>query len=136
MVTEANRAAPTEVRPAILVVDDMDDAREMLARLIRLAGYRVITASGGDAALLAVDAETPALMVLDQTMPGMDGLEVLRRLRDNPRHRALPVVLFTAVSDQRTVAAARNLGAADYLIKGSVAAADLIACIAKHRRVA
>ena len=129
--TPAAAAAPT-----VLVVDDVDDARDIMARLLRRVGYRPVTAADGAAALAAVDAERPDLVLLDMSMPEMDGLEVLRRLRADPRHRDLPVVVFSAVSDGRSVAEARRLGAADYSIKGAVGAADLFACIARHRRAA
>lgn len=122
--------------PTVLVVDDADDARDLTARLFRRAGYRCVTADGGVAALAAVDADAPDLVLLDLSMPDMDGLEVLRRLRADPRHRALPVIMFTAMGDLRTVAEARRLGAADYLVKGAVGVADLIACVDAHRRAA
>jgi CheY-like chemotaxis protein len=128
--------SPPAAAPTVLVVDDADDARDLTARLFRRAGYRVVTAEGGEAALAAVDAEDPDLVLLDMTMPGMDGLEVLRRLRADPRHHALSVVLFTAIGDLRTVAEARRLGAADYLVKGTAGVADLLACVAAHRRAA
>ena len=70
-------------------------------------------------------------MLLDLTMPGMDGLEVLRRLRADARSRDLPVVMFTAVRDARLVDEARRLGAADYVVKGSLGAADLMDLIAR-----
>jgi CheY-like chemotaxis protein len=136
MSADATLGTLSPAAPTILVVDDVDDARDLTARLFRRAGYRCVTADGGEAALAAVDAEAPHLVLLDLTMPDMDGLEVLRRLRAEPRHRGLPVVLFTAVGDPRTVAEARRLGAADYLVKGTVGVADLLACAARHQGAA
>ena len=62
----------------------------------------------------------------------MDGLEVLRRLRADARHRQVPVVMFTADDDPRLAAAARRLGAADYVVKGRVGPADLVDRLARH----
>ncbi|MDB5296428.1 MAG: hypothetical protein JWO31_2411, partial [Phycisphaerales bacterium] len=76
------------------------------------------------------------LVLLDRNMPGMDGLEVLRRLRADPRHRDLPVVMFSAAGDSWSVAEARRLGATDFLTKGGVGLADLLACVERHRRAA
>jgi CheY-like chemotaxis protein len=130
MSTTAITTEPPASAPTVLVVDDVDDARDLLARLFTRSGYRAVTAADGAAALEAVDAENPAIVLLDLTMPDMDGFEVLRRLRADPRHRGLPVVLFTAMSDPWTAAEARRLGASDFVVKGSVGAADLIARVA------
>jgi DNA-binding response OmpR family regulator len=78
-----------------------------------------------------VDAEDPDLVLLDLTMPDMDGLEVLRRPRADPRHRGLPAVMFTAVGDLRTVAEATRLGATDYVVKGT-GPDEVLASIARH----
>ena len=136
MSPQAMPGTPPAAAPTVLVVDDVDDARDLVSRLLERAGYVAVTAEDGEAALVAIDAANPDLVLLDLTMPGLDGLEVLRRLREDPRHRALPVVMYTAVGDLRTVAEARRLGAADYLVKGTVGVADLIACVARHRRAA
>ena len=127
---------PPAVPPAtatVMVVDDVADARDMMARLLRLGGYKSVTAEGGEAALTAVANDRPDLMLLDVTMPDVDGLEVLRRLRtdDDGGGRDLPVIMFSAVRDARLVAEAQRLGAADYVVKGSVGAADLMDRIAR-----
>lgn len=118
--------------PTVLVVDDMPDARDVLARLLRLDGYKSLTAEDGISALAVVEADPPDLILLDLTMPGMDGLDVLRRLQADSRYARLPVILFTAVFDPRLVAEARRLGATDYIVKGSMPATELLARIACH----
>jgi DNA-binding response OmpR family regulator len=115
----------------VLVVDDGWVARDMLARLLRLDGYQALTAGDGESALTAIEAGRPDLVLLDLTMPDMDGLEVLRRLRADHRHDGLPVVLFTAVSDPRFVTEAMRLGAADYLVKGN-GPDEVLASVARH----
>jgi DNA-binding response OmpR family regulator len=102
----------------VLVVDDTVDARDMMARLLRLDGYCCVTADGGIEALKAIDADHPDLVLLDLCMPDMDGFEVLRRLRADHRHDSLPVIMFSGVGDPLAAAQARQLGAADYVIKG------------------
>ena len=100
----------------ILIVDDQPDNLYVLDRLLKGQGYTVIQASTGEDALELARTGTPDLMLLDVMMPGMDGFEVVRRLRDNFLTRALPVVLLTAnAPDQRLKIQGLNLGADEYL---------------------
>lgn len=131
---------PTEVlpldvpppSPTVLVVDDLADARDVMARLLRLGGYKSVTAEDGFAALSAVESEAPDLVLLDVTMPEMDGVEVLRRLRDHPRWRHLPVVLFTALAEGPLLEEASRLGIQDLIVKGRIAGHALLDRIARH----
>ena len=132
MLTYVPQTAVPTAAPTVLVVDDVDDARDIMARMLRFDGYTPVTAEDGEAALAAVEAERPALVLLDLTMPDMDGLEVLRRLRADARHRDLPVVMFSAIHDPALVAEARQLGAADYIVKGRLGMAELLARVADH----
>jgi CheY-like chemotaxis protein len=112
--------------PTVLVVDDVADARDVLARLLRYGGYKSVTAEDGPAALAAVESDAPDLVLLDMMMPGMDGVEVLRRLRGDPRWQDLPVVLFTGIMDGPLIEEADRLGIVDCIIKGRVGGADLL----------
>jgi CheY-like chemotaxis protein len=92
-------------RPAkpVLVVEDHDDTREMVELCLRLDGYAVSTASDGADALARVGQEPPCLILLDVTMPVMDGIAFARALRGSPDPQlaATPIILLTAVSDVR-----------------------------------
>ena len=129
---EGSPVAVPPPSPTVLVVDDLADARDVLARLLRLGGYKSVTAEDGWAALSAVETEAPDLVLLDLTMPEMDGVEVLRRLRDLPRGRDLPVVLFTAVEDGPQLDEADRLGIQDLIIKGGIAGNALLERIGRH----
>jgi CheY-like chemotaxis protein len=83
----------------LLVVDDSVDTTRALGRLLALHGHMVDVANSGEAALGFVDASVPDLVILDLMMPGIDGSEVLRRMREDPRTRRVPVVIFSAVGD-------------------------------------
>ena len=131
MLIERAPVTPPTREQTVLIVDDTYGARDMMARLLRLDGYRAVTAGDGAAALAAVEADHPDLVLLDLTMPDMDGLEVLRRLRADRRNDGLPVVMFSAVGDPRLVTEARRLGAADYVVKGG-GPDDVLASIARH----
>lgn len=132
MLIDAPPVVPPTARQTVLVVDDGDLACDMLARLLRLDGYNTLTAGDGESALMAVDAEAPDLVLLDLSMPDMDGLEVLRRLRADGRHENLLVVMFTAVGSPGFVAEARRLGADDYVVKGGDGPDGVLAAVARH----
>ena len=82
----------------ILVVDDEYSIAESLVEILTWEGYTVVTAANGRDALEAVGRVRPDLILLDYMMPVMDGLQMLRALRQNAEHTALPVVLMTAAS--------------------------------------
>ena len=114
----------------VLVVDDHVDSNEVLARAIRAAGHRVLTSFSGEAALAVIAIDRPDLVILDVMMPGMDGTEVLRVLRQNPATAEIPVVLYSVVADPNFTDHALRKGANDFLIKGTfdlLQVADLLA---------
>jgi two-component system, OmpR family, KDP operon response regulator KdpE len=98
----------------ILVVDDDPQIQRMLRSQLSARGYDVRVVDNGPDALLAVADEEPHLVLLDITMPGMDGLEVCRQLRE---WSSVPVILLTAADVPQTKIAALDLGADDYLTK-------------------
>jgi CheY-like chemotaxis protein len=83
----------------VLVVDDVEEARELYCEFLAYHGFSADAATDGAAGLAKAVAIRPDLIVLDFSMPGMDGGEVLRRLRADERTRAIPVVMVTAVRD-------------------------------------
>jgi two-component system, OmpR family, KDP operon response regulator KdpE len=98
----------------VLVVDDEPPIVRAVAANLRVRGYEVATAASGDAALVAAEAHQPDCIVLDLGLPGVDGLEVLRRLRT---WTSVPVVVLTAIDGERDKVAALDLGADDYVTK-------------------
>ncbi|MFP4058113.1 MAG: sigma-54-dependent transcriptional regulator [Candidatus Brocadiia bacterium] len=99
----------------VLVVDDLQGVRQILASVLKKAGYQVEEAGDGSAALEAVRAHPPDAMLLDIRMPGLDGFEVLRRVQElDPE---LPVVMITAYEDVDTAVQAMHAGAYHYLSK-------------------
>ncbi len=99
----------------ILVVDDDDAIRAALRRALALAGYQPVLAASGDDALRIVRDDPPDLVVLDVMMPGIDGVETLRRLR--AADSDLPVVMLTARDAVADRVAGLDAGADDYLVK-------------------
>ena len=103
--------------PLILIVDDNADNREILEARLRSQGYATATATDGEAALAAVQELLPELVLLDVMMPGLDGLEVCRRLKADPNLPFTPVILVTAKVSLQDVVAGLEAGADEYLTK-------------------
>ena len=101
----------------ILVVDDTVANLQLLSEVLGRAGYRVRPAGTGELALRSAQAKVPALILLDIRMPGMDGLEVCRRLKANEITRDVPVIFLTALSEATEKAEGFALGAVDYITK-------------------
>jgi two-component system phosphate regulon response regulator PhoB len=101
----------------ILVVDDEEDILELVRYNLSQAGYRVRTAASGEAALRMVIDERPDLMVLDLMLPGIDGLEVTRRLKQKNDTAQIPIVMLTAKGEESDVVVGLEMGADDYVTK-------------------
>ena len=102
---------------SILVVDDDALVRELVRGVLESAGHRVRTVDDGFAALRAVAAERPDCVVLDIMMPGMDGYETTRAIRERPSFRALPIIALTAKAMKGDRELSVQAGASDYITK-------------------
>jgi DNA-binding response OmpR family regulator len=98
----------------VLVVDDEPTVRDVVVQYLRRDGHDVTEASDGDQALRLLDAQLPDLVVLDLMLPGVDGLEILRRLRATSD---VPVIMLTALAEERDRVVGLELGADDYVVK-------------------
>jgi PAS domain S-box-containing protein len=98
----------------ILVIDDDPSSRNLIERTLAGAGYRVLTAAGGEEGLALAREQRPILITLDVMMPSMDGWSVLAALKEDPLLRDIPVIMNTMVQDENL---GFSLGAADYLTK-------------------
>jgi DNA-binding response OmpR family regulator len=101
----------------ILVVDDEASSREPLEILLQAEGYRIATASNGRAALAAIAREAPDLVLLDVTMPGMDGYELATLIKSNPATASIPIVMVTGFTGRGARVVGLNAGAEDILSK-------------------
>src|SRR5947208_12628373 len=101
----------------ILVVDDVAVNVKLLADLLAVKGYAVVTAAGGAEALTKIDKEQPALVLLDVMMPGMSGYDVCRKIRQNPATSMLPVIMVTALDPTQERVKGIDAGADDFLTK-------------------
>lgn len=105
------------MKDVILVVDDEEDIRELVRYNLSKAGYTIITAATGEEALRMAHDSRPTLVVLDIMLPGIDGLEVCRRLKADPALHKTPIVMISALGEEKDVVTGLELGADDYVAK-------------------
>ncbi|OIP02552.1 MAG: hypothetical protein AUJ97_05825 [Bacteroidetes bacterium CG2_30_32_10] len=101
----------------ILIVDDVEENVQLLGNIFQENNFDVSFASNGKSALDILDSETPDLIILDIMMPDMDGLEVCRRIKENPRNKDIPIIFLTAKSRQEDIIKGFEIGAVDYVTK-------------------
>ncbi len=107
----------SESKATVLVVDDEKTVRQQVEKLLREGGYHVLSASNGKDALTMVRQHQPDLVLLDVIMPGIDGMEVCRILKNRSDENFLPVILLTAKNDLESRVTGLKLGADDYMAK-------------------
>jgi|EP01012_Entosiphon_sulcatum_P043015 DNA-binding response OmpR family regulator len=103
--------------PKILVVDDDEHILRSLSQYLELEDFNVVSASSGPEALTLFAQEKPDLLVLDVMMPGMDGFQVLEKLRGDPETASVPVLMLTARDQHNDILKGYQMGATSYLVK-------------------
>ena len=117
-LNERNPSHSAGMPPAsILIVEDELDLLELLRFNLEREGFDVATATTGAAALAAVRAHPPDLVLLDRMLPGMEGLEICRTLKKKPATAAVPIILLTAKGEEADVVKGLEAGADDYVTK-------------------
>ena len=104
-------------KPKVLIVDDEPFNVDYLVQELEDSNYQLITASNGREALDKIQSEQPDLVLLDLTMPVLDGFAVLAHLKADPLLRDIPVIITSAANDSRSIVKGLKQGAEDYLTK-------------------
>jgi CheY-like chemotaxis protein len=107
----------TETRPTVLVVDDSEDIRELMRVQLTILGYRVVEASNGQEAVEAVREECPALILMDISMPILDGLGATRLIRETAEICGVVIIAFTALESAQSRLSALAAGCDDFVQK-------------------
>ena len=102
---------------AILCADDSASIRQMVSFTLQSAGYQPVTANDGSDALAKLDAERFAMVITDLNMPGLDGLSLIRKIRANPRHAGVPIVMLTTESEESKKLEGKAAGATGWIVK-------------------
>jgi len=106
-----------DAAPLVVVADDAGDILALVQTALTRAGYEVVTAGDGEAALRLIRERRPALALLDVSMPKLDGLGVLVQVREDPSLAGLPVILLSALAQESDVERGYSLGASKYVRK-------------------
>ncbi|AMO38367.1 response regulator transcription factor [Thauera humireducens] len=122
-------------REVVLLIDDAPDTVRMIAEALDEAGYTVLVATDGATALKRLERITPDAVLLDACMPGMDGFETCRRLKQAPGMRTVPVIFMTGLAETERLVEGLSAGGIDYLVK-PVVPDELVARLQAHLRVA
>ena len=101
----------------ILIVDDEEDVLELVRYNLNRSGYQIETASSGEEALSKARKSSPGLIILDLMLPGIDGLEVCKKLKGDIKTEHIPIVMLTAKGDESDIVTGLELGAEDYITK-------------------
>jgi two-component system sensor histidine kinase/response regulator len=117
-LSSENAAAPAiAAAPRILVTDDQPANIQIVGNMLGKLGYEIVPAPDGPTALKRMALREPDLILLDVLMPGMDGLEVCRRIRENPEWKDIPIIFLSAADDKELIVRALEAGGVDYVTK-------------------
>jgi DNA-binding response OmpR family regulator len=118
--------------PKILVIEDDPYVQRMYKRMFGFQKYQTEIASNGEEGLKIIKKEKPDLVLLDIILPGMNGLEVLKKIRENSQSKNIPVLMLTNVGEAEMVEEANKLGAQSYMIKANFSPDQVIKEINKY----
>ncbi len=114
-----------------MVVDDTDDIRDYVRFQLEMLGYRVLEAANGEEAIELVQRDVPSLILMDVAMPGLDGIEVTRLIRQNLKNSTVVIIAFTAHSGDELRQRALAAGCNDYVRK-PLASSELSSLLDRH----
>jgi len=101
----------------VLIVEDEEDIRDLIEYNLKREGFETCAISRGDQALDVIEEKRPGLVLLDLMVPGLNGIEICKRIRLNPKHKNLPIIMVTARGTESDIVIGLELGADDYIPK-------------------
>ena len=104
-------------REKIILIEDEADILEVIQYNLTREGYKVVTSKDGEQGLAKVRKEAPDLVLLDLMLPGLDGLEVCKKLKEDPVTRSIPIIMVTAKGEESDIVLGLGIGADDYVVK-------------------
>jgi DNA-binding response OmpR family regulator len=116
----------------ILIVEDETNIRTMYADILREEGYEVIEQGDGKGGLEAVMAGDWDLLLLDIMLPKLDGIELLKRMKDHPATKDKPIVVLTNLEDNRIKETCFNLGVKEFVVKSNIIPSEIVLSVKKY----
>ena len=119
----------------ILIVEDDKFLRELIAQKLTKEGYPISEAIDGEEGIKKIKEEKPDMVLLDLILPGIDGFEVLSRMKEDPALSSVPVIVLSNLGQKEDIDKGMKLGAIDYLIKAHFTPGEIINKIKTHLRL-
>jgi DNA-binding response OmpR family regulator len=119
------------MKEKILVVDDDPQIRDIYRRILETNGYLVTLIEDGDKVFPALSVERPDLIILDLMLPGLNGLDILKRVKEDPKFAELKIIILSALSDETSRESAGKFGAFKYFVKSETSTADVMQTVEK-----
>jgi DNA-binding response OmpR family regulator len=116
----------------ILIIEDDKFLRDLLSRKLQDENFNVIAAVDGEEGVKKVEGERPELVLLDLILPGINGFDVLKNIKENPKTSEIPVIILSNLGQKEDVERALTLGAKDYLIKANFTLNEIFDKIKKY----
>jgi DNA-binding response OmpR family regulator len=110
----------------ILIIEDDKFLRELIARKLENAGYAIIEAIDGEEGMKKIGEENPDLILLDLILPGIDGFEVLSRVKQNLALVSIPIIILSNLGQREEIEKGLKLGAIDYLVKAHFTPGEIV----------
>ncbi len=118
-----------ENKKKVLIVEDDEFLRSLTAKRLEKENYQIEVAVDGENAISTVDTYRPDLILLDLLLPGLDGFEVLKKVKANEALKTIPVIVFSNLGQKEDIEKAKALGVDDFLIKANFTLDDVVAKI-------
>ncbi len=112
--------------PKILIVEDDKFLRELIKKKLAMEGFEVLEAVDGEEGVKKAKEEMPDLILLDLILPGIDGFEVLKRVKEDEKTQPIPVIILSNLGQREEIERGLKLGATDYLVKAHFTPAEII----------
>lgn len=130
-ITDVNEGQSIKNAPKILIVEDDKFLRELITQKLITEGFNVCSVIDGEEAFRLLEEDQPKLILLDLILPGIDGFEILTRLKQNQKTSSIPVIVLSNLGQKEDIDRAMSLKAADYLVKANFTPGEIIAKIKK-----
>jgi len=110
---------PKKMAKLILIVEDDSFLQGLASRKFKADGMDVLTASSHTEAFKILETQTPSIILLDLLLPEVDGFEILKTIRENPKTKSVPIIVFSNLSEDKDIKKAQELGVTEFMVKSN-----------------